>query len=256
MRAVNLIPNDLRRASGTPGASGNGVYILLGVLGVALVLVAAWAFTARSVAQGEADLERARAEADAAEVRAGQLKPYATFHEMRVKRVETVTSLSRSRFNWPFALREVSRVLPEEVWLTEVIGTVAPGVTLEGGSTSGKTSGLRNSLSSPAIEMVGCTTDNEQVARYLARLRSIQGVTRVTLAESEKLDGQAGNDTAPAEESGDGGADTDEDCRRNNIDVPRFALIIFFEGSTATASSGTPGTTPTSAPAAQTGASK
>jgi Tfp pilus assembly protein PilN len=236
MRAVNLIPADLRRAGGSPGASGNGVYVLLGVLGVALVLVAAWALSARSVAQGEADLERVRAEANAAEVRAGQLKPYAAFHEMRVDRVETVTSLSRSRFNWPFALREISRVLPDNVWLTQVVGTVAPGVQLED-SGGGATVTLRNALASPAIELTGCTTTQEQVARYLARLRSIQGVTRVTLAQSEKVD--------IAEKSGGGaaGGSGSGDCRQGNSRIPKFELIVFFEASTAAPSTGEPPST-------------
>ena len=256
MRAVNLIPADLRRASGQPGVSGNGVYVLLGVLGLAVVLVAAFGLASRSVAQGESDLARVKAEAAAAEVRAGQLKPYASFHETRVKRVETVTSLSRSRFNWPFALREVSRVLPERVWLTELVGTVAPGVTLENGHSSGKTTQLRNAIASPAIEIVGCTTDHEHVARYLARLRSIQGVTRVTLAESEKLDGVPAGGNGGASGAGESGGG-DDDCRRGDAIVPRFALILFFEGSTATNSAGTPGsTTPTAAPADAKGASK
>ena len=237
MRAVNLIPADLRRASGSPGASGNGVYVLLGVLGVALVLVAAWAMSARSVAQGEADLERVRAEADVAETRAGQLKPYAAFHEMRVDRVETVTSLSRSRFNWPFALREISRVLPDDVWLTQVVGTVAPGVQLED-SGGGAAVTLRNALASPAIELTGCTTSQEEVARYLARLRSIQGVTRVTLAQSEKVD-------VAVKQSGGGGgggaaAAGGNDCRQGNSAIPKFELVVFFEASTAASSTGDP----------------
>lgn len=244
MRAVNLIPPDLRRAGGSAGATGPAVYVLLGVLAAAVVVVAAWAFVGRSVAQAEADLERVRAEADAAEVRAGQLKPYAQFHEIRAKRVETVTSLSRSRFNWPFALREVSRVLPDDVWLTRVVGTVAPGVQLDAGGGGGSTT-LRNALSSPAIEMSGCTTSQEQVARFLARLRSIQGVTRVTLAESEKLDvSRAGGGGGGG---GGGGAGGGSDCRQGNGRIPKFELILFFEASTATASTGSSGSsTPTS----------
>ena len=253
MRAVNLIPRDLRRASGSAGATGPAAYVLLGVLAAAVVLVAAWAVVGRSVAQGEADLERVQAEAAVAEQRAGQLKPYAQFRDMRVKRVETVTSLSRSRFNWPFALREVSRVLPSDVWLTNVIGTVAPGVQLEDGG-GGATQQLRNALSSPALEIVGCSTSQEQVARYLARLRSIQGVTRVTLAQSEKLDVTSGGGESGGGGSsgGAGGLDTGADCRQGNGEVPKFELIIFFEASTATPSSGTTGSAaqPTSAPKA------
>jgi Tfp pilus assembly protein PilN len=251
MRAVNLIPSDLRRASGTAGATGNGVYVLLGVLGVLVVVVAAWALAGRAVAQGEADLERVRAEADAAEVRAGQLKPYAAFSEMRAKRVETVTSLSRSRFNWPYALREVSRVLPDDVWLSQVVGTVAPGVQIEDAG-GGITTQLRSQLASPAIEILGCTTGQEELARYLARLRSVQGVTRVTLAESEKVDVPVSGDAA----GGGGGKSGGSDCRQGNRKIPQFGLIIFFEGSTATPSSGSPGAPPQQPTANTTGASK
>ena len=236
MKAVNLIPSDLRRASGTSGATGPAVYVLLGVLTVAVILVAAWAVVGRSVKQTESDLQRVRAEATVAEQRAGQLKPYAQVRDMRVKRVETVTSLSRSRFNWPFALREVSRVLPSDVWLVGVTGTVAPGVQVEGGG-GGNTSALRNQLAAPAIEMTGCSTSQDSVARYLARLRSVQGVTRVSLAESVKLDVTA---DAAAGGSGGSGGGSNSDCRQGNGRVPQFGVIVFFEGSTATRSSGEP----------------
>ena len=232
MKAVNLIPPDLRRQSGTAGATGPAVYVLLGLLTVAVILVAAWAVVGRSVKQTEADLARVKAEATVAEQRAGELKPYADFRAMRLKRVETVTSLSRSRFNWPFALREVSRVLPEDVWLAGITGSVAPGVQLED-TIGGQTTPLRNQLNSPALEIVGCSEDQEAVAKYLARLRSIQGVTRVTLAQTEKLD-------IKAESSGGGAAQSssdDADCRQGNRKIPRFELITFFEGSTATPSS-------------------
>ena len=235
MKAVNLIPSDLRRASGSAGATGPAVYILLGALTVSVILVAAWAVVGRSVTQTENDLQKVRAEAAAAEQRAGELKPYAQFRATREKRVETVTSLSRSRFNWPFALREVSRVLPSDVWLIGVTGTVAPGVQLEGGG-GGVTSALRNQLAAPALEMTGCSTSQDSVARYLARLRSVQGVTRVSLAESVKLDVAA--DTARSG-GGSGGGDA-EDCRQGNGRVPKFGVIVFFEGSTATRTSGGP----------------
>jgi Tfp pilus assembly protein PilN len=239
MKAVNLLPPDLRRASGTSGATGNAVYVLLGVLGVAVVLVAAWAMAARSVAQGESDVSRFRAEADAAE-----------------ERVDTVTSLSRSRFNWPFALREVSRVLPKDVWLTQLVGTVAPGVQIED-APGGPTTPLRGQLNAPAIEIAGCTTSQVRVAEYLARLRSVQGVTRVTLASSEKADVEGGGSGGAGSGSGGGSGGTGgaggSDCRAGDSEVPKFDLIIFFEASTATSSTGSPtSATPTSAAAAST----
>ncbi len=246
MRAVNLIPPDLRSGSDAPGRSGPAVNILIGVLGVAVVLVSAWTLAGRQVADRQSELNRTRAEAAEAVRHAGLLEPYAKFSELRKKRVETVTSLSRSRFNWPHALREVSRVTPKDVWLTQMLGTVAPGVQVDGGATTGAGS-LRTQIKSPAVEITGCTTAQDNVARYLAELRRIDGVTRVSLASSEKLENATGGG-APVAGSGAG-----SDCRRGNDRFPKFDLVVFFERSTATAASGVPGQAP-AAPAAASGA--
>jgi Tfp pilus assembly protein PilN len=232
VRAVNLIPSDLRGAgAGGAGRSGIGVYLLLGGLALAVVIVAAWTVSGRQVTDKQNELNRVTAEAQGAQQRAARLVPYKVFSELRAKRVETVTELSRSRFNWPYALREVSRVLPENVWLTNLSGTVAPGVQVEDAGTT-STANLRNGVQSPAIELKGCTLSQDNVARYLARLRGIEGVTRVSLAQSEKLDAAAatgGGDAGPA-------ASSDGDCRQGDTKIPQFEGVVFFETSTATVS--------------------
>jgi Tfp pilus assembly protein PilN len=241
VRAVNLIPQDLRK--GAPaGRTGNAVYLLLGALVVAVVLVAAWTIAGARITDAQNELTRVQAEADAAEQRAGQLEPYTKFASMAEKRVETVSSLSRSRFNWPYAIREVSRTIPANVWLAQVVGTVAPGVTVDDVAT-GATQQLRNALAVPAIEVVGCSTGQSDVARYLARLRSVEGVTRVSLASSEKTTDRGGGGTDP---------DESEDCRQGNRQIPKFEAVVFFERSTASVSAPTAG----AAPAAEKGESK
>jgi len=234
MRAVNLLPADLRGGR-AGGSGGKGVYFLLGALALVLVLVSAYTVAGRSVVNKKNELTQVTADADSAVARAGQLEPYARFAELRTKRVETVSSLARSRFNWPYALREVSRVMPGNVWLTQLVGTVAPGVTVSDAS-SGATSGLRSALAVPAIEIKGCSTHQDDVARYLARLRLIEGVTRVSIASSEK------NETGSTTGGSDGG-----DCRQGTITAPMFELVVFFEGSTATPSQAT-GSTPAAPP--------
>ncbi len=226
MRAVNLIPQDLRK--GTPGGrSGGAVYGVLGLLAVAVALVAAWTIAGARVTAEKNELVRVEAEVTVAEQRAGQLEPYSKFASMADKRVETVSSLSRSRFNWPYAIREVSRTIPRNVWLSQVVGTVAPGITVEDVAT-GATQQLRSALSVPAIEIVGCSTGQAGVAEYMARLRSVEGVTRVSLATSEKTTDSGGGGGAEANES--------EDCRQGNIRIPKFEAVVFFERSTATVS--------------------
>ena len=245
MKAVNLIPADLRGGGASPSRAGNGVYVLLGALAMAVVLAGAWGIVGRSITSKKADLAQVTAEADAAEVKANRLAPYSKYAELRTKRVETVRSLARSRFNWPFALREVSRVMPSDVWLTNVTGTVAPGVNVEGGGGGGTS--LRGSLAVPAIELTGCTTDMANVARFITRLRQIDGVTRVSLGSSEKGDGGGG---AGGASSGGGGGG---DCRQGSPKYPQFSLVAFFERSRAgvAGAAGATGQTPAAGQPAQ-----
>lgn len=225
MKAVNLIPEDLRKVRGaTGGRSGAGVYVLLGGLALLAVIVSAWAFSSRTVSDKKAELARVSAEATAAQQKAAELKPYIEFARLSEKRVSTVRELARNRFNWPYALREISRVMPSDVWLTSLVGTAAPGVSVPGGTGSP----LRSSVQAPAVEITGCTTDMANVARFIARLRDVEGITRVGLDSSIKTE-QVGSG---------GGGGGDGDCRAGSDDYPQFQLVTFFEGKVVAAASG------------------
>ena len=237
MRAVNLIPAEERRgAGGVAGRSGGGVYILLGGLTLLVLMMGAFLMTSRGLDDKRAELARSKQQADAAEAKASQLSAYTQFAQLRAKRVETVRSLTASRFDWSFALREVSRVVPDDAWLTSLTGTVAPGVNVEGGGT--QTGSLRSGVQAPAIEISGCTTSQSAVATMMARMRLIDGVQRVGLASSEKTDSATGGGGAAA---GGGGGGAGTDCRNGSDRFPKFDLIVFFKpvaGATAAPQSG------------------
>lgn len=259
MRAINLIPEGERRgAGGAAGRSGGAAYVLLGLLGVLVLVATAYTLQHRSLGAKRAELARVEATALASESRAGELASFTQFATLRAKRVETVKGLASSRFDWAHSLRELARVVPTDVWLTSLKGTVAPGVTLKSGG-SGGADGLRAAISSPAIEIVGCTTDQDSVAGMLARMRLIDGVSRVALQSSVKADAAAG--ASPG-----GGSATSDDCRMGRSSYPQFSLVVFFDqavgavpttvagarspilatGPTgATGPSGAPSTTPT-----------
>lgn len=257
MRAVNLIPADDRKGA---DRSGGAVYVLLGILGALVVLTLAWTLVNNQVTTKQADLEQLRADTTAAQQQAAALAPFRTFASLREKRVETVKSLADSRFDWGPVLRKMAMVLPRDVWLTSMVGTVAPGVTLEGsgGAGGGDTSALRASMPGPAVELTGCTSTQAEVARVMTRLRLIDGVTRVSLASSKKNDkGTVGSKPSEGDSSaanpasgGDAG-----DCRGGK-DIPQFSLVVFFDpvGTDAVPAVGAGGaTTPgTSTPASGT----
>jgi len=225
MKAVNLLPESARRS-----ATGIAAYAVLGVLGLALLAVTMVTLTNRQVADKRAEVARVKAEAAAAEGRKSGLERYTTFAGLRAKRVETVTSLAKSRFDWAGTLRELSRTIPDGTSLSSLRGTVAPGVAVDGG-----TDPLRASLPVPAIELQGCTTSQKAVARMMTAMRQISGVQRVSLSSSEKGEGASG----------------DAGCAAG---APVFSMTVFYkaqEGSTAAAGSAAAGQTgaPAAAPA-------
>jgi Tfp pilus assembly protein PilN len=248
VRAVNLIPADQRRASGSAGKSGGGVYVLLGGLALVVVCLAALTITNRQVADRTAQADRLEARAQAAQAKAGALGSYKQFSDLVKARSASVHTLTATRFDWGASLEQVSRVIPSDVSLTQLVATVAPNQGA-GGAVS-----LRSALQNPAIELVGCAPSQSRVALLMARLRRLEGVQRVSVASSGKSEGSPG---AASTSSGSGGCQTTDQ-------VPQFQMVVFFgtpQAGTSSATNGiqatidainggTAGTTTTPAPAA------
>jgi Tfp pilus assembly protein PilN len=225
MRAVNLIPTDQQRgAGGAAGKSGGGAYILLGALALIVVLVASFVVTGKSVTDKKAKLADLTQQAAAAEAKSESLTSYTKFASIRAKRVDTVSQLAASRFDWAHALREVSRVLPENAWLTLLTATTSPTVSVGGGAGT-----LRASLNVPAIQLQGCTTSQASVAKLIARLRLVDGVQRVSLEDSTK--GQATTSGSTVNDASTSGS---SDCRGGHAKYPVFNVDVFFESTGAT----------------------
>ena len=227
MRAVNLIPSDQQRgAGGAAGKSGGAAYILLGALALMVIMAAVYVTSGKSVTNKQAELADVTAQAQAAEAKATSLQSYTKFAAIRAKRVDTVTQLAASRFDWAHALREVARVLPENAWLTSLTATTSTAVNVGGGS-GGQ---LRQALNVPAIVVQGCTTSQASVSKLLARMRLIDGVQRVSLEDSTK-----GIDTGGSGDSAGAGGD----CRGGHAKYPVFNVDVFFNPSTASATATT-----------------
>jgi Tfp pilus assembly protein PilN len=230
MKAVNLIPKGERSgAGGVAGRSGGAVYIALGALAAVVVMVAMLALSARSLDDKTADLARVEAQAQASEAKAASLKSYVDFKKLRQARAETVRSIADSRFDWSFVLHELARTIPANVWLTGVTGTVAPGVPLKAKPV---TASVRSARGTPALELLGCTTDNDSVAKMMTALRQVDGVRRVALQSALKADPQAGGGASSA-----GG-----DCRHGDARYPQFTMAVFFDARPAPAAPAVPST--------------
>ncbi|MHB8690857.1 MAG: hypothetical protein ACYDHH_06385 [Solirubrobacteraceae bacterium] len=221
MKAVNLIPRESRTNRGvSPRSLGPG-HAVLAVLVIAVAFVAIYVLNKNTISDRQSTLAGLTSQVSQTQAIASSLQGYVTYEQAAQQHASTVRTIVAARFNWDTALTELSQVVPTGTSLQSLSGTVVPGATVTSSSSGGSgvgTGTLRSVLGVPAFEIRGCTTSQDEVANLLSRLRLINGVTRVTLSDSQK-------DTSSAA------------CR---VNAPAFDLVVFF---TAIPNAGTQGIT-------------
>jgi Tfp pilus assembly protein PilN len=201
MRPVNLIPPDERRGDSAPLRTGGLVYVLVGGLAALLLLVVVVALTGKQINDRKAEKASVEQELQQETARANSLQAFASFRAVQESRTATVTSLAESRFDWSRVLHELSLVLPSDVSIVALTGTVGPDVDISssGGGSSGGGSDLRAAIEGPALEISGCAPGQDAVAGFVAALEDIDGVTRVGLQSSEIDTGSASSGSSGAQ---------------------------------------------------------
>jgi Tfp pilus assembly protein PilN len=231
MRPVNLIPPEQRQGARTPLRTGGISYIIVAALAVVLAATTALVLTGNQVADRKSEKAALEAEEQQAQAHASQLAAYTQFADLSTARWQTVASLARSRFDWQRVLHELAIVLPDDVWLVDVTGTVSPGVTVDGAAdVSG-----RDEVAGPALAMVGCGASQEAVARFAADLKDIDGVTRVGVQESKlpAADSATGSDTS---------SDT-TNCQTRDF-IAQFKILAAFDAVPTPAAASPEASTP------------
>lgn len=192
MRPVNLIPAEERPGGRKPLRAGPLAYIVVGALAAAVIAITALVVTNDQVSDHKAEVTTLESEKASVESKVAALASYSEFSSVREQRLATVTELADSRFDWERVLAELSLVLPPDVQLTSLTGTVSPQANVSGGSGIG----LRSQIAGPALEMVGCASGQASVAGFVEALKGIDGVTRVGLPSSTVGGGGASAETA------------------------------------------------------------
>jgi Tfp pilus assembly protein PilN len=180
MRAVNLLPKDdaqrQRKKQNYPALVSTGACVLvIGLLGV-------FYFSAKSTAeQKDLALQDAQAElallptpADSVASTASQRK----LADEHSQRVSALSSALTHRVAWDRVLREISLVLPEDVWLKDFAasspypaGASAAAVVADGQPPT-------------LLTMNGYTYSHDAVARLMTRLAVIPELQNVWLQQS------------------------------------------------------------------------
>lgn len=220
MRPINLIPPEQRRGEHAPLRSGPLAYIVLGALVLVLAGVVALVLTNNEIGERESEVARLEAEDAAAAAKAERLIAYTQFRNLSEQRVATVVSLADSRFDWERVMRELSLILPKDVWLVEMTASASSG-------TDGGGGGLRAGSPGPALELSGCANGQEGVAGFVTALEDIDGVTRVGVESSEL--------PSKGSDAGGGGSDGGDECRTRQF-IAKFEIVAVFDAAPIPAS--------------------
>jgi Tfp pilus assembly protein PilN len=244
MRPVNLIPPEERRGERAPMRTGPLAYVIVAVLAVALVAVTVTVLTGNQISDREAEKASLSSQVDQAEADAERLSSYADFASVQQAREETVSSLAESRFDWERVLRELAIVIPGDVWLTNLTASASAddSATLSaqaGGSSSGSSVSAQD-IGAPSLEIQGCASGHEAVARFLAALNDVDGITRVTVVSSDRPEGtDTGSTTATAVDSAG--------CVSRGF-VAQFEVVAAFDAAQPAAALEPSPTEPTTTP--------
>jgi Tfp pilus assembly protein PilN len=186
MRAVNLLPREQvaqRREARNPVA----LVATIGGAVVLLALVAGFLLANRSVDQQRQALASARAQlaVTPAKTLSAQTQAFrSTVLTQREQRSLALASALGDRVAWDRILRRLALVLPDDVWLTSLVGSVP----LESAtSTTTSTTATTPSVLPPtatALTLQGYTYSQASVARLLERLQVLPDLENVQLTES------------------------------------------------------------------------
>jgi len=190
MRAVNLMPRDERRARLEAGRLP-----LIGAAG-GVVLATALAFVMASSASDSASESRSEAQAIEATI---ALLPKArgtgtttgTLAQERSDRVAALSAALTSRTAFDRVLRDVSLVLPRDVWLTQLEASApAPATPPEGAAPTPQVG------AATGVTIQGATYSHDSVATMLARLAIVPSLTGVRLTGTALVEPQADEGSA------------------------------------------------------------
>ena len=168
-------------------------------------------------------------------------RPYQDFATLSAARSETVSSLAQTRFDWERVLNELALVIPHRVTLDSLTGSAGAG----GADSGASTSSADPSITGPSLQLAGCAEGQNGVARFLAALRDIDGVTRVGMQSSQL--GEQSDAATGAAAPAPGGDATASSCQ-TKPSIARFEITVAFDAVPVPESATVPPTgTPTPA---------
>jgi Tfp pilus assembly protein PilN len=182
---INLLPPEIRERQRYRRRTA--AVILIGVI-VLAALGAFYVLQVMRLADVEGDLEAQRAENADLQQQIAQLQRFAELQQELQDTRNLVDTLLADKILWSGVLRDVSLVIPGEMWLSGLNGA-AIGVTTETGETTttpGAAPVVPGGGLVAQITFNGFAFDHRDVALWLSRLEDVRGFVNPWLSNSQK----------------------------------------------------------------------
>ncbi|MBS1843536.1 MAG: PilN domain-containing protein [Actinobacteria bacterium] len=187
---------------GAGSRSGPLPFLLVGGLALLLVGVLMLLHYSNQVSDRESNVAQLESERSEATAKAAELAPFTSFVQMAEQRTSTIAELADARFDWPRVIQQLSLILPPDVFFTSMT------------ASSGAGEGEASAVSVPSLSLQGCASSQDAVAGFVATLKQIDGVTRVSLAKSSTAEGEGeASGASPCSASG----------------TAQFSLLVVFD---------------------------
>lgn len=186
MRAVNLLPQTQRRR---PGFTGSRKQLAVVGAVVAFAAMAFWGYSLHSqVNQAKSDVAAATVTRDELRQQLGAYQQLQTKQAAQEVRRGAVTGLVAGRTNWERIVRDLSAVMPHQVWLTNLKGETDIIPAGAAPVTATATPATNDTSVPKGVHLDGFAYTQKQVALLMARASTVAGVGEPRLTGSEVQD--------------------------------------------------------------------
>jgi Tfp pilus assembly protein PilN len=167
---VNLLPPELRerqairRTTSLVVVAGLAVLALIGIF---------YFFQVQRLSQTQSDLEAQQSRNAQLESQIASLQQFADLQAELAQKEALVAEIFANEVSWSSALLDVSRVIPDASYLTNLTGQITP--TIAGEVVTEPTGGTPETTLIGNMTFAGVANQTETIATWITRLEEVQG---------------------------------------------------------------------------------